>query len=144
MPPTDPDVARVVARNHRSFHAPLAVAWKWNRSKDPADHRKAEELLDYLMERFPLILRVWYERAFNLVKQKRPGEAQQVLAKALEQFHRVLDEDTLSLVGRLAKDEGDEHLRAGRLAEAEQAYARAEAAYERAYALRKDRFPGIN
>jgi tetratricopeptide (TPR) repeat protein len=148
MNPNDPGptVQEVLDRRALDYGPPLAVAWEWNRSGDSQKLAKAEQLLARLTEpgMFEFALPVWYERAFNLVRQKRQPEALELLERVARDFEGALDEDTLSLWARIHKDAGDAALAAEKLAEAERSYARAEELYERAYALGRDRFPGIN
>jgi hypothetical protein len=142
----DPEVEAAVTPPPLDYGGPLRVAWQWNRSGDPADLRKAEQLLALLTApgEFEFALPVWYERAFNLVRQKRPGEAVRLLERIAVDFQHSLDRDTVALWGRILKDRGYARLDAGDLAGAERAFADAEAAYLRGFRSARDYFPGIN
>jgi tetratricopeptide (TPR) repeat protein len=138
-----PEVEEILSRRYANYREPLQQVWAWNREARPDSLAKAEELARGLKERFKHALQVRYELALALVKQKRRPEALKELADAGRDFP-VLDEDTLCLWGRCHKDEADNLLANGLLAEAEVHYRLAEEYYEKAYQLRHDRFPGIN
>ena len=138
-----PEVAAALAEPLFGHAQPLKVAWNWNRGGNPDDLGKAEQLLAVLAGKYPE-QPVLFEQAFNLVRQKRPLEALRILEAADDKFPRTLGEDLLSLWGRIFKDRGDAHLKAGDAAAAEAAFRDAQRLYDRAYALHRDRFPGIN
>jgi tetratricopeptide (TPR) repeat protein len=141
--PTRETVAAVLAGPHPSFHAPLKVAWGWNRQKTPASLAAAVELLLALKERYAHALPVRYELALALVSLRRRQEALAVLKAAGDEFP-VLNEDVLGLWGRICKDDGDASLAAGTVPEAYRMYSEALDKYERAFDLTGSRFPGIN
>jgi hypothetical protein len=139
-----------------SYREPLQVAWAWNRSGNPDKLARGNTLLRHLRDRYPHALHVWCESAFGLVKQQRADEALALLKEIEDQFHEMLDEDTLSLGARCAKDRGDEHRaeglrfkkgrpqRVAAFTEADRAYNEACTRYEQAYRLNANWFPGIN
>jgi tetratricopeptide (TPR) repeat protein len=140
------DAAAVLNAGHDSYHKPYRIAWAWNRSKVPDDLKRAEQLLTRLTDpdQFAFAVPIWYERAFNLVRQGRPDEAVAVLKDVVARFPGLADEDILCLWGRIHKDRGSAALAADDLAAAEREFTRAEERYEKAYGLRGHRFPGIN
>jgi tetratricopeptide (TPR) repeat protein len=141
----DPDVQKVLDDWYSDWRTPLKHAWQWNRSGVSEDLQKAGQLLPALASEFPNALPVWYERMFNLVKQGQRDEALRIFRDDVQpRFKQLLSIDTLCLVGRCYKDQADEHLAAGRLIAAEEAYADAERYYEQAYKKKLDRFPAIN
>ena len=154
---TSDEVEAVLARRYPGYREPLQIAWGWNRSGDPVKVAQAHTLLTALAEHYAHVLHVWYELAFNLVKQKKRDEALALLARIGERFPGMLDEDVLSLWGRCCKNRGDDYLNAGlklpaerraeRVAdftEADGAYQEACTRYEQAYLLNSNWFPGIN
>ena len=154
---TSDEVEAVLARRYPGYREPLQIAWGWNRSGDPVKLAQAHTLLTALAEHYAHVLHVWYELAFNLVKQKKRDDALALLAQIGERFRGMLDEDVLSLWGRCCKNRGDDYLNAGlklpaerraeRVAdftEADGAYQEACTRYEQAYLLNSNWFPGIN
>lgn len=154
---TDP-VDDLLARRFPSHKELLRVARRWNRSGDPDDLDRAGRLLAALTapDRYPTALHLWYERAFNLGRRRRPDEAEALLGEVDRLFGGQLDEDAYGLWGRLYKDRGHAHLDAGlaqppgatgRKLEFEQAYqeyAKAAGRYRRACDLTDTGFPEVN
>jgi serine/threonine protein kinase len=125
------------------FRRPLKQAWAWTREKTGESLPRALLLLEELKARYPHALPIRYELALALVELGRPDDALREL-EAAGREHKVLDEDTLSLRGRCWKDAGDRALSQHLESEALRLYGLAEEDYRKAYALRRDRFPGIN
>ena len=149
-PALDDDVRKALAGPLFGYAKPLKVAWTWNRSGKPADSgellsdlEKAEQLLAELAKDYDE-QPVRFEQAFNFVRQKKRPQALAILRAAELTFRHTLGEDTLSLMGRLHKDEGDDALAQDDLGNAENAYRKAQELYDRAAALNRDRFPAIN
>lgn len=136
-------VEEVLSGKYPSYQVPVRQVRDWNREGDPQSLDNAELTACELKARYPHVLPLRYELAFSMVRQGRRAEAIAELDRAGREFP-VLDEDCLCLLGRCHKEDGDALLEAGSLARAEQQYRVAEENYEQAYALREDRFPGIN
>ncbi len=155
-PKPSADLQTLLAARHPTYQTPLAVARAWSRSGDPDELRQAELLLAHLVEQYPTALHVWYERAFNLTRQKRVYEALNLLKTIDADFGGHLDEDTYGLWGRCYKEPGDIHRLTGQNApdksagqksefkEADDAYRLAIEQYTKAYAVAAGFFPGIN
>lgn len=150
-------VRDVLGRRYPSYHEPLWQARRWNRGGDPGELADAAELLAVLAEqKFPTVLRVWFEAALNRVKRGRRDEALELLADIDRRFGGRLDEDTYALWGRCHKDAGHAHLDRGlalpalaptrglAFEDADHEYARALVQYQKSYALAGNWFPGVN
>jgi hypothetical protein len=139
----------------RGYHVPLAFAYQWNRGSAD-DRRRAEQLLNELIKRYPAALHVWFEWAFNRAAQGRFGDALKSLKQIHEAFGDAIGEDAYSLWGRCHKDVGDRHLEKGRafdrgsaeqrseFEDADDAYSLAVARYQQAYDMDDGFFPAIN
>jgi tetratricopeptide (TPR) repeat protein len=152
-PPADPEILKDWPCS--GYRIPLEMAYAWNRGTED-ERRRAEPLLDSLIDRFPSALHVWYERAFNHARQKRFTEAIKMLQRIHETFDDAMDEDTYGLWGRCHKETGDWYLESGfkyvqgserqrsAFEEAEEAYGLAIERYQQAFRVMAGFFPGIN
>lgn len=152
--PLQSEAGPLAEQPHPSYQRPLQVARAWNRQ--PAKHEAASQLLEAFVQRYPAALHVHYEWAFNAISRSDRTLALARLHTIEERFGQALDEDTLSLSGRIHKELGDQHL-AEALAmsntpnlqqiefeEADGAYEQAVTRYEMAYAVKQGSFPAIN
>ena len=154
--PVDPGAISV--DGHFTYQRPLAEIHDLSRSDNPDNRSKAELLLDVMVKKYPAALHVWYEKAFNLIKQgqNRVPDALKVLKQTEAAFDRHLDQDTYALWGRCFKDSGDLLMREGlrneagselqisAFREAALKYRSAIEKYSEAFEVAKGFFAGIN
>jgi len=135
-----------------SYHKALERARELTRSGDPAEKRKAVELLEGLSQRYPHVLAIGQEQVLALEECGEQDRAERAL-RTLEKLFLNLDEELLCRWGRLFKDRGDEYVRlpwskpdglAPDSILAEGFYRKSLEKYDQAYRIRFGHYPGIN
>ncbi len=136
----------------------LERARRWRIGDDNGLKKEAIELLQGLRQRFPLSLEIGQELVLALLDAGLRDQAERQLGE-LRSLVRNPNEELLSRLGRLFKDDGDwlnPYLPAelkrrsegeGRQANAEQAdrsYLLSQNYYDQAYQVRRGHYPGIN
>jgi len=155
------DVTAEDLKAHRfiSYEAPLEIAKRWRKSKDPGKTEEAEKLLIWLRDRFPHVMRIDEELVVVLLELQKVSQAVAVL-KQLSAHLVEPSEEIISRWGRVFRGAGDAQIKLPDLAKSNAApqktptegeaslarsqYEKALEKYQEAYAIRKGHYPGVN
>jgi tetratricopeptide (TPR) repeat protein len=125
-----------------SYHARLAFAKRWVRSKKPPFRDVAIAILDQLRNDYPHVLEIEDELALAYLEADRPSEFEGVLSIVMSRYGQ-LSEEFLCRIGRFWKDRGDK-VRATDRSDALSCFEKALDWYRKGYAIRANYYPGIN
>jgi hypothetical protein len=129
-------------RCEMSYHARLAFAKRWVRSKKPPFRDAAIAILDQLRDDYPHVLEIEDELALAYLEADRPSEFEGVLSVVMSRYGQ-LSEEFLCRIGRFWKDRGDK-VRATDRSDALSCFEKALDWYRKGYAIRAYYYPGIN
>ena len=133
-----------------SYATPLELARRWLQSDKKSEQDQARELLEGLFDDFPHSLEIGQQLALAHIEKGEEDQAKTVLKK-LSRLCRNPNEEVLSRMGRIYRDQGDRYVEYPEIGgeetsppEALRYYRLALEQYTNAYRIRFGHYPGIN